>query len=49
MGARISRKFNLPTIKACDGMGDPVNQVRTLMIALLLQLVIETIKCQAFP
>ncbi|XP_063939715.1 uncharacterized protein LOC135148429 [Daucus carota subsp. sativus] len=49
MGARISRKFKLPTIKAYDGMGDPANHVRTFMNALLLQPVTEAIKCRAFP
>ena len=49
MGARISRKFKLPTIKAYDGTGDPANHVRTFMNALLLQPVTEAIKCRAFP
>ncbi|XP_063936204.1 uncharacterized protein LOC135147248 [Daucus carota subsp. sativus] len=35
MGARISRKFKLPTIKAYDGTGDPANHVRTFMNALI--------------
>ncbi|XP_063941432.1 uncharacterized protein LOC135149610 [Daucus carota subsp. sativus] len=49
MGARISQKFKLPTIKAYDGTGDPANHVRTFMNALLLQPVTEAIKCRAFP
>ncbi|XP_063942645.1 uncharacterized protein LOC135150313 [Daucus carota subsp. sativus] len=49
MGARISQKLKLPTIKAYDGTGDPANHVRTFMNALLLQPVTEAIKCRDFP
>ncbi|XP_074346865.1 uncharacterized protein LOC141685672 [Apium graveolens] len=49
MNVRISRKFNMPTIKAYDGIGDPANHVRMFSNALLLQTVNDAIKCQAFP
>ncbi|KAL8136230.1 hypothetical protein AgCh_010723 [Apium graveolens] len=48
MNAHILRKFKMPTIKAYDGTGDPVNHVRTFSNALLLQLVNDAIKCRAF-
>lgn len=49
MGARISKKFKLPTIKAYDGTGDHVNHVQMFMNALLLQPITEAITCRAFP
>ena len=45
MNARISRKFKMPTIKTYDGMGDPVNHVRTFSNALLLHPMNDAIKC----
>ncbi|KAL8104965.1 hypothetical protein AgCh_028939 [Apium graveolens] len=49
MNAHISRKFKVPTIKAYDDTGDPVNHVRTFSNALLLQPVNDVIKCRVFP
>ncbi|KAK1378105.1 hypothetical protein POM88_024849 [Heracleum sosnowskyi] len=49
MKATISRKFKMPTIKAYDGTGDPVNHVRTFSNALMLQPTNDAIKCRAFP
>ena len=49
LGARNPQKFKLPTIKAYDGTSDLANHVRTFMNALLLQPVMEAIKCRAFP
>lgn len=36
MNARISKKFEMPTIKSYDGTGDPANHVRTFSNPFLL-------------
>ena len=48
MKVYVSQKFKMPTIKAYDGTGDPVNHIRTFSNALLLQPIIDAIECRTF-